>query len=312
MSYNFGDLLIELKQKGISFSFENGKLIYNGPEINLTPEIIQKMKDNKTCLIRHFWSLKDSNLMPISPGGSKIPFTLVHGDRANYFVGEYLDKDQPFYGFFHLGSDGKKITFKTVEEFSTYYISQLKVIVPNGPFLLGGFSFGGIVAYDMAIKLQQQGYEVPLLILVDCSNPLVKKTSYYSKKICPNIKKWVSLFFYHNLRRRFKRLICNIAILINKPTPEKYRNFYIIDKYCHISVNYKPTKFNGRILLFKATKNRSQHKYLGWDQLCDGVDLVMLEGTHLSIIDSEKSQDIFKKRVKQELENINDKYSGQN
>ena len=51
------------------------------------------------------------------------------------------------------------------------YLKQIRGVQPQGPYLIGGFSFGGLVAYEMAQQLRQSGQDVGLLVLIDPSPP---------------------------------------------------------------------------------------------------------------------------------------------
>src|SRR5207247_2470137 len=57
----------------------------------------------------------------------------------------------------------------TIEEMAARYLSELRVAQPNGPYRLGGWSMGGVVAFEMAQQLTSLGQEVALLALVDSS-----------------------------------------------------------------------------------------------------------------------------------------------
>ena len=63
--------------------------------------------------------------------------------------------------------DGKTETYHSVEEMAGYYLRELKEVQPHGPYYFGGYSFGGTVAYEMALQLVAQGEEVALLAMFD-------------------------------------------------------------------------------------------------------------------------------------------------
>ncbi|HEY9874808.1 MAG TPA: amino acid adenylation domain-containing protein, partial [Candidatus Obscuribacterales bacterium] len=102
-------------------------------------------------------SLPWSPLVPIQPNGSNPPFFCVHpifGVVLPYYeLGHHLGKDQPFYGLQPLGIDGKKPPLTRIEDMASYYIEALQVVQPRGPYFLGGWSFGGLVAFEMAQQL---------------------------------------------------------------------------------------------------------------------------------------------------------------
>ena len=119
-----------------------------------------------------------SPLVIINSTGSKKPFFCVPGAGGNpiylYKLAHYLGRDQPFYALQALGLDGESQVHTTVEDMAAYYIQAIQSLQPEGPYLLGGHSFGGLVAFEMAQQLQKRGYEVPLLAILDSGAPSMK------------------------------------------------------------------------------------------------------------------------------------------
>ncbi|MBW4630461.1 MAG: amino acid adenylation domain-containing protein [Iphinoe sp. HA4291-MV1] len=116
-----------------------------------------------------------SPLVPIQPNGSKRPLFCVPGAGGNtiylYNLAHHLGKDQPFYGLQPLGLDGESKPHTRIEDMAAYYIEAIQSIQPEGPYLLGGHSFGGMVAFEIATQLHQRGYEVALLAILDSGAP---------------------------------------------------------------------------------------------------------------------------------------------
>jgi thioesterase domain-containing protein len=115
-------------------------------------------------------------LVKIQSGGSKRPFFCVPGAGGNviyfYHLARYLGSDQPFYGLQARGLDGEQMPHTQVEDMAAYYIEALQTVQPQGPYLLGGHSFGSYVAFEMARQLLHQGQEVALLAILDTPAPL--------------------------------------------------------------------------------------------------------------------------------------------
>ncbi len=117
-----------------------------------------------------------SSLVTIQPGSSaKRPLFLIHALGGNV-VGyqnlvRYLGAEQPVYGLQAQGLDGKKPPHTRVEDMASHYIQEIRTVQPYGPYLLGGFSSGGIVAYEMARQLLAQGDRVALLAMFDTYSP---------------------------------------------------------------------------------------------------------------------------------------------
>lgn len=252
----------------------------------------------------------NDNLMYINPQGHQIPFTLVHGDQSNYFLSSHLGKERPFYGFFHLGSDGKKIRQSSVENFADYYIQQLKFVVPGDPFLLCGYSFGGVVAFEMACKLQASGFKVPVLILIDSYCPLDKPA--YQPTVAALEQSQTSLqkifkYIAHNYFRVYfksRKLIWNGFFIMDWNLPAKMRTKYINDKYVELCKKYKPAaKFDGEILLFNASDdNFKTSDYLNWEAYATKVNYETLIGNHDTILTNKESIHLLQKKIKELIE----------
>ena len=103
----------------------------------------------------------------------KLPFFCVHPSSGDTFayadLARFIGSDQPFYAFQSRGLDGKQAPLESIEEMAHYYISLLHGVQPQGPYLLGGWSMGGIVAYEMARQLSMQGEVVALLAMLDAT-----------------------------------------------------------------------------------------------------------------------------------------------
>ena len=112
----------------------------------------------------------NSPLVAIQPRGTKRPLFFVHTAGGNVIryaaLARQLGEEQPFYAFQSRGikdSDGHT----TVEEMAARYIKAMLKTQPDGPYILGGWSMGGVVAFEMARQLRTQGRDVALLVLID-------------------------------------------------------------------------------------------------------------------------------------------------
>jgi amino acid adenylation domain-containing protein len=121
-------------------------------------------------------SLPWTPLVPIQPTGSSPAFFCVHpifGVVFPYYeLAHHLGKNQPFYGLQPIGLDGKTSPLTNIEDMANHYIEALRRVQPKGPYFLGGCSFGGWVAFEMAQQLQRSGEEVALLAVLDTLAPI--------------------------------------------------------------------------------------------------------------------------------------------
>ncbi|MDQ3255227.1 MAG: amino acid adenylation domain-containing protein [Acidobacteriota bacterium] len=113
------------------------------------------------------------SLVQVQLGNSQRPFFFLHGDYTGggfycLNLARHLGADQPFYVLQPHGIDGQPIP-STIEAMATDHLKTLRTFQPEGPYLLGGYCNGGLVAFEMARQLVAQGQKVEQLVLLDAS-----------------------------------------------------------------------------------------------------------------------------------------------
>lgn len=114
-------------------------------------------------------------LVEIQKGGSKPILFLMHSHGGNvleyYRLSYHLGQEQPIYALQAKGLDGNIIKKPTIKSMVSEYIKEIKRIQPHGPYYIGGFCLGGLLAIEAAQTLTSQGEEIALLILIHASTP---------------------------------------------------------------------------------------------------------------------------------------------
>ncbi len=112
-----------------------------------------------------------SSLVPIQTRGPKPPFFCLPGGGGNalyfYHLSRHLGNEQPFYGLQPVGLDGKQTPHTSVQAMAAHHLSLIQEIQPQGPYYLGGHSFGGRVAFEIAQQLLAAGESIALLAILD-------------------------------------------------------------------------------------------------------------------------------------------------
>jgi amino acid adenylation domain-containing protein len=110
-------------------------------------------------------------LVPLKEEGTRPPVFFVHGISGSLAwltnVLPHLKSDQPIYGLQSLGLQPGADPDTSIEAMATRYVEAVRQVQPSGPYYLGGFCFGGLVAYEMARQLEQLGERTALLANVD-------------------------------------------------------------------------------------------------------------------------------------------------
>jgi acetoacetyl-CoA synthetase len=111
-----------------------------------------------------------SPFVRLKAGKEQPPILIAHGlgGRARFAeLAKHIDTAHPIYGIQARGIDGREEPFDRIEDMAQFYLDALEELQSHGPYILIGYSFGGLVALEMAQRLSQQGKKVGLLVLVD-------------------------------------------------------------------------------------------------------------------------------------------------
>ena len=162
-----------------------------------------------SVLSREQWVPPWQSLVAIQPSGTAIPIFMVPGVGGNVLIfaqlARLLGPDQPFYGLQARGLDGKEAPFISVPEMARHYIAEIRALRPQGPYVLVGICTGGLIAYEMAQQLFEQG-EAVTLVVMDTWHP----TSYRPHRHKWPMRLWLPLFILW-------KTMGNIHVLLRMP-----------------------------------------------------------------------------------------------
>jgi amino acid adenylation domain-containing protein len=250
------------------------------------------------------------SLVPIKSSGSNPPLYIVHGGGLNvlpfYSIAKHLDPEQPLYGIQAYGLNGTDAPFTTIEAIAEQYVNEILAQNPDGPIALAGYSFGGIIAFEMAKQFQSIGREIKPLIMFDTyairsdhRDPLWVR---FPLRITTEIGKRIfELKMLINNPALFKRLkkkslqhkIAKVKKVIKlKESEPETEIFEIINKIKRVNIeagkNYILSPYDGEIYLFKAktrTSYERDFKYFGWKNYVNKVHIVEMEGEHTTMFE---------------------------
>jgi thioesterase domain-containing protein/acyl carrier protein len=217
-----------------------------------------------------------SSLLPIQTEGTGIPIFCVApvADRAIGFaaLARALGPDQPFYGLqFPVTDESPSAT--SIEEMATLCIGEIETAQPDGPYLLGGACLGGFVAFEMACQLHRDGRRVPLLFILDSSQPppLITLREYIPRLLFHHLPRGEMFFCLKKdlteKTRKYKRMLSR---------SQEDRRFYQVWK-SHEDARraYMPKPYPGRLTVFQSREFHIRFpEYLArWEALaCGGLD----------------------------------------
>jgi thioesterase domain-containing protein/acyl carrier protein len=247
-----------------------------------------------------------SSLVAIQPEGSRRPLFLIHPAGGHVFpyvhLAQRLGSDQPTYGLQARGLEEALQSHSRIEDMAAYYIEALRTVQPTGPYLLGGWSMGGIVAFEMAQQFHAQGERVALLVLLDTRIPaadedladedfearlLIDFVRYFGLSLDPRDS--LARLPKHELLERVLEHAKRAGLMPLDIEVSQAQPFIELCKAdFRATRNYLLHRYPGRITLFKAGQELggpSSDPTLGWgDWAQGGVDVEVVPGNHATMV----------------------------
>ena len=110
-------------------------------------------------------------LVLLKPGAEKPPVFVAHGlggSVMDFFQPvKHIETDHPIYGMQARGIDGLDEPLARIEDMAEFYLHAIRSLQPRGPYVLAGYSLGGLVVLEMAQRLSANGEKVALLAMLD-------------------------------------------------------------------------------------------------------------------------------------------------
>lgn len=258
---------------------------------------IEKMA---VLLQSHDPSLSRSPLAPIQPHGAKKPLFLCEGVGIYYSLVPYLGEDQPVYGLV----TEVVAEYPGVKDLAAHYLSVVLETQPQGPYFLGGVSFGGLVAFEMAQQLHAMGREVGLLALMDTPGPgayRLKPAAWRAIGHLRNLMRYGLPYLQAKMGRRFRHLARKRRTR-DDAQPASMSRLIAEDGRLRTllkqsAANYETRPYAGRIVLFMLAQRDGMSDslfdpllgdvdpLLGWGPIAaGGVERHELQGGHVSIL----------------------------
>ncbi len=219
----------------------------------------------------------------------------------------YLDPEQPIYGLStQIGNEN--FGSNQVEALAQHYVQQMRQIQPQGPYLLAGLSFGGMVAFEMARLLAAQGQTVSLLAMLDTRSPyalrslsLPEQLTEHWQQLCDKGPRYlfqklresmvgqarsISEWTYHVYSEAGVRL-CK---LFSRPLPDRLQDYLFERENLQSAALYMPGYYSGSVSLFKAMEEGRGVKLslrpdLGWQALVEQLHIHEIPGDHLRMLE---------------------------
>jgi amino acid adenylation domain-containing protein len=235
-------------------------------------------------------------LVPIKPSGSKPPFFCLHGGLGGTLylgpLASHLGSDQPFYAIESEGLDGAAMRYRTLEEMASYYISEIRRIQPHGPYFLGGYCLGGIIAFEMAHQLLRIGEQVA--IVAQFSTPLQfnrlekQRPQSMQARVQRLLRRPVRVIkdrlfvLQYQLRTRVAMITYPFILSLGLRIPRRLRILYVVRMLSRAEQNYVPKPYPKRLSLFYGRDPHHTLPNMGWTGLASHIDNHIIGDTEVS------------------------------
>jgi oxalate---CoA ligase len=242
---------------------------------------------------------ESSRVLSVQPQGSRTPIFMVRGFTIFSELSRLLGTDQPIYALL----DPEMMDLNPPYDFvgiARRHVRTILAVRPHGPYVIGGFSAGGPLAYEVAQQLIESGHEVALLVLFDSSCPVQPSVSWarrkgsnvrihlrelramrvekYSTYLAPVLARQVEA-----LRSRIRAWTGGDMPGVDQPSSED-RDPPVA--FQDASRSYRPQPYHGRAILFKRTKGISSRFVLpdcGWGAFINRLHICVVPGDHFAM-----------------------------
>jgi amino acid adenylation domain-containing protein len=246
-------------------------------------------------------------LVPIREYGSLPPLFIAHGLGSHLLLfrelAEGLGSDQPVYGIQLAAPAGAKLEELSLEAIAARNVEQIYAVDPVGPYHLAGHSLGGLLVFEIASQLRQQGKKIGLLALMDCALQEANREKNVGRDdpvSCHGIwlrwrKRFSRLFdsgFLNATSRKilYNQLMLKIWLLRRTYTEGSFRpQLFGMDPYIALlAERYNPQPINANGILFVAEDEVAPESAgLDWSRLLQGhLTVQKIPGSHRTIFSS--------------------------
>lgn len=287
---------------------------YNSPTVEAIAETIRTLQRSPLLeeavevLGEGAQALARAPIVALQTAGSKPPFFCIHTIGGH--LGEHRELaqelrayEQPVYGLQARGLDQGEDPYATLEEMAATYADAMLRFLPGGPFRLGGYCSGGVVAFEVARQLQARGHEVSNLVLMGSQVILSDSASMDGANRDAEVSS--AVYFAGELK-----VVVSPDDLRALNADEKMEKVW--EEFCQQSPvdsarlgrtifgrlyrvylanmmaisNYRPRPYHGRVALFEFTEQHEKFNLrVGWEPLCLGaLDYYEVPGNRITLM----------------------------
>ena len=255
-------------------------------------------------------------LRPARARSQRPKFFCVHGVGGGVVdyraLSQALGPEQPFYGLQARGLDGESPVDSDIGQMARHYVEVLRGEQASGPYHLGGYCFGGVVAFEMAHQLRAAGEDVRLVAILEgyaprrAANGLLARRCLDAIDLARGLPYWVGDYLRLEsmaLRARNRRLLRMVTSkgrrllghqaqvgateYLDGAESQPARIQRVLTAHVTAMRAYVPPTFDGRVVLFRTRQRplRAPSWDMGWGDVARApVEVHMVAGAHATIL----------------------------
>lgn len=255
-----------------------------------------------------------SSLVAIQPTGTLPPFFCIAGMGGTLgnlrTLALLLGTDRPFYGLQPPGADDPKQRLYRVEDLARHYIREIRSVQPQGPYFLGGYSGGGIAAFEMTRQLEAENESVAFLGFLDSFSPslpmrpLPDRARLHLRRMQSEGPTYVTAALARRFGYEKTMFTRRVQRELGKIFPERYRYENLSDSWVVAESHYDAKPWSGTATLFRAREESALSLWTayvvdeehGWGRFVKGgVTVVMCDGNHTTMCEEPYARDLAQK-----------------
>ncbi|XZE54475.1 amino acid adenylation domain-containing protein [Planctomycetaceae bacterium SH139] len=250
------------------------------------------------------------SIVELSPRGTAAPLICcpgIDGHLLNFReLAKLIGQDRPVIGVQPVGLDGLREPLESIEEIAEFYLRAVRQAVPRGPYHLAGFSFGGVIAYELAQRLRREGEHVTLAMIdatagLPIPAPWLQRVAFHFRyaAACKGRQRW------SYLKERVEAFWFGMLYRFNRISMEQ-RLERIIDlsgNYAKVAAAnmealaaYQPQPALGPGTLYRAKQRANwpgkerDDPLVGWREAFSAakIEMVEVDGAHANMLSAEQ------------------------
>ncbi len=255
---------------------------------------------------------QDRGVYCLKHGDGKPPLFCLPGRGGTPFsyrgLAELIGDDRSIYGLQFPGLHEAEQPCDNIPDLAAELLRRIRHIQPDGPVSLIGYSFGGLVAYEIACQIKQQGGDVPYLGLLDTSAPGAVRPKPFTQRLWIHLSELTPAIAMEKVRQRF-----GLSSEVNSNSRDEDAGMWLEDEVSIPQGNgqitealsklrvasrraresYRPGYYEGDLHLFESIEKPDWMRFVsvaddnGWRGLVrSNIHTYSIPGGHLEIFDT--------------------------